>query len=281
VEHPIERWASWCKRHVLSGLGLGQMALLRTSYELALELLTLGRGVPRCINNDQIIRVSPRHRYIDENYEAEVFQYVRERIRPGQTVFDVGAYVGIYSIILSRWLGSTGKVFAFEPAPHTLKLLHRHLRLNGVRDRVLITPAAVGEEVGFATLCVQGDHIQNTLSPLASGLGGHYEEVMVPVVTLDQFCTEHGVRPDWIKIDTEGWELRVLRGARGLLSEPNPPTFLVEMHPYAWEGAGHDRRAVEAFCAELKLRARGLTGQQDPLSSYGTVVLEPMETMNA
>ena len=93
------------------------------------------------------------------------------------------------------------------------------------------------------------------------------------VVSLDAFCAERSIRPAWIKVDTEGWELPVLRGAEKLFSADKTIRFLVEMHPYAWQSAGYDAALFRGFCAEHSLRVEPLSNQSDAFADYGQVLI--------
>jgi len=79
------------------------------------SILTFGRGVPRLINGEELIRVSVHYRYVDEVYEPEVFNLLKRETKRDDIIFDVGAYVGIYSIILSRYLGKRARYMPSSP----------------------------------------------------------------------------------------------------------------------------------------------------------------------
>ena len=273
MTHLIEKGASWLKREFLGAASARQLSRIRKLYELGLTAVTLGRGVPRLINGQDRVRISAHHRYVDEIYEPEVFALLKRELSGNGIFFDVGAYIGLYSIILSQQLTENGKVYAFEPAPESRKLLERHLKLNGANGKVEVVAAAVGERCGRVDLFTKDDHIQNSLA--RAGLGDVAENCLIKVdmISLDAFCVERNLSPTWVKIDTEGWELKVLEGAVGIMSQ-NPGTrFVVEMHPYAWESAGYDATAFRKFCAQHHLRMKPLTGQKDMYGEYGQVLV--------
>ena len=269
----LERTGTWFKSHCLGSMGDRQMKWMRRVYERMLSILTFGRGVPRLINGEDLIRVSVHHRYVDEVYEPEVFQLLKQKINKDDIIFDVGAYIGVYSIILSRFLGRNGKVYAFEPAPGAVDLLNEHLDLNDVRGKVEVLPYGVGAECGRGRLFAKREHIQNSFSSTEIGEKGDTETVEVSVVSLDAFCQERSIRPAWVKVDTEGWELPVLRGAVNLFSKNKDMRFIVEMHPYAWATAGYDAETFRRFCSEHSLRLEPLSKQGDVFAEYGQVLI--------
>jgi len=139
-------------------------------------------------------------------------------VRPGHTVFDVGANVGYYTLLAARRVGPTGRVVAFEPLPANLQYLQRHLALNDC-ETVRLIPAAVADAPGDAMFAPRRSSSEGALSSVGT--------VRVAVVTLDQIVAEDPtLRPDLIKIDVEGAEALVLQGATRLLSSARPQLLL-------------------------------------------------------
>lgn len=266
--HPLERLVTFLRNTIVPP-ALGRA--LQVPYVAILEGLTRGKGVPRRINGEPPIFISPKYRWVPETYEPTVCAWVKERLKPGDVIFDVGAQLGVYALLGARWVAPGGRVFAFEPGPETVSALRRHVKLNDAEKIVEVVPAACGASPGTATMFTVGTHDHNTLSPAALGLKDP-QAVEVQVVTLDAFSKERGIRPHLVKIDTEGWELHILRGAVDLV-EQEDIFFVVEMHPYAWEGAGYDRADMERFLQEHRVAAVPLTGQTDPLAEYGDTFL--------
>ena len=269
----LERTGTWVKNHWLAGIDEDRMRWLRRGYEGMLSMVNLGRGVPRTINGRESIRVSPRHRYVDETYEPEVFELLMREMSPDDVVFDIGAYIGIYAIILSRHLGENGRVHAFEPAPESAKLLLEHLELNDACHKVSVWQCGVSSQCGRARLFASSAHIQNSFSADAFDDQSPTAAVEVPVVSIDAFCARESVRPTWVKVDTEGWEMHVLEGAENLISTEAHVRFIVEMHPYAWGSAGYDARSFRSYCRDRRLHVEPLTGQSDPFEEYGQVLM--------
>jgi len=240
---------------------------LQRSYTRILRWLTLGRGLPRSINQEPLLRIDPEFRFVSNFHEPAVCDWIKQRLRPGDVVFDVGAHLGVYSMLATRWVSPGGAIHAFEPNPETVQALQRHLQLNQMQKVVQVVPAAVGARGGRSSMLVLGVNDQNTLCPRSDQLPGA-QTVEVAVVALDDYCREQGMTPRLVKIDTEGWELHALRGAENLLAD-RKVDFVVEMHPYAWTNAGYTRSDFEVFLTQHQLRLEPLTGQKDVLAEYG------------
>jgi FkbM family methyltransferase len=156
-------------------------------------------------------------RILNGTYEREQTRLFAEWIRPGDTVLDVGAHVGYYSLLASVLAGDGGTVWAFEPDPRNFSFLELHARING-RSNIRAERAAVSDANGTARF------------GLGSGSGtGHLAEdgaLAVRTIRLDDFCRSHDIRPAAVKIDVEGAEVAVLAGARELLASARPVIFL-------------------------------------------------------
>jgi FkbM family methyltransferase len=142
-------------------------------------------------------------------------------VKPGMTVLDIGAHAGLYTLIASTLVGDAGRVVSFEPSPRERGRLLKHLGLNRRRN-VTVEPVALGDTDGEATLyVVQGSETGcNSLRP---GDVGDAQPVRVPLRRLDDYLASGEIRRvDVIKMDVEGAELSVLRGAETLLRTQGP-----------------------------------------------------------
>jgi FkbM family methyltransferase len=157
-------------------------------------------------------------------------------IRPGMVVIDVGANLGIYSLLLSRLVGSSGSVIAFEPEPDMFEALACNCKRNGAENIVLVNQA-LGSMPGTALLSRSLLHGgDNRLAP--GHKTGFRKLVPVQVVTLDEVI---GQRPvDFIKIDVQGWEGEVFRGMEGVLANNPNLQIYFEFWPRGLTNAGCD-----------------------------------------
>jgi len=150
-------------------------------------------------------------------YEQKKQQILMDEVESGSVFYDVGANVGIYSLLSSLLVGN-GKVYAFEPVPRNLAYLRRHLKLNHARN-VEILPFAISGKIGPAQFETE-----------ASGLMGYLAgegNLSVETATLDSLVENGRIAPpDFLKMDIEGAELSALHGARFLFQRYRPVLFL-------------------------------------------------------
>lgn len=142
-----------------------------------------------------------------------------ERTIPqGSVVYDIGANVGIYTILSAVICGESGKVFAFEPDPYNIKYLEEHTKLNKL-DNVSVVRCAVSNISGQTFFQDNGDHCT-----------GHIVKegpLKVETVSLDDFVLlNKNAPPEYLKIDVEGAEDLVLEGANKILNQYKPEIFL-------------------------------------------------------
>ena len=156
-------------------------------------------------------------RILGGTYEREQTRLFERLVRPGDTVLDVGAHVGYYTLLASVLVGDSGRVHAFEPNPRNAEFLRRHLLANRRRN-VRVEQLAVSDRAGAARF------------DFGTGSGtGHLADggaLEVHTVRLDDYCAERGLAPSAIKIDVEGAETFVLDGARETLRRHRPVIFL-------------------------------------------------------
>lgn len=160
-------------------------------------------------------------------FEPFTVKALRAAVRPGDTVFDVGANIGFFSTLLSRLVGPDGKVLAFEPEPENLALLRANLAANGCRN-VTVEPCAVGAWPGTATFSLDEatgstGHLgsEATAGEMAVGTG-KVRLIETRVETIDGLADRLGAVPDVIKMDIEGGEVRALAGATETLAKSRP-----------------------------------------------------------
>ena len=173
--------------------------------------------------------------------------WLTEQLKPGQVFFDVGAHHGWVSMWTLPLVGKEGKVYSFEPSPANLSILKWH-RTRNKFSQWAIVPKAVSdvdsEEEFF--LVDSGDSPMNSLTtggPETPFMDGRdIRKISMQTITLDTFCSENSLRPDLVKIDVEGAELLVLRGASKLLGESRP-TLILAVHPY-WLPAGQSSQQI-------------------------------------
>jgi FkbM family methyltransferase len=205
----------------------GMWDLLRRPYARALTLLSGQTGLPLQIGGD-IIRLNPMFANLNwETVEVEAYRAFRTAVKPGDTVYDVGAHFGTYTIISIHQGGPETRVIAYEPCELTRQYLTQHLKWNRVAGQVLVRGVCCGATRGKASFYFRPG-VPEGINGLVRNEG--LSEVPVEVTTLDAEVDELGLRPAIIKIDVEGAELDVLRGAELTLRNCRPRLF-ISLHP--------------------------------------------------
>lgn len=156
-------------------------------------------------------------RVLGGTYEPEQTAAFERWISPGDTLLDVGAHVGYYTLLSSLLVGPGGAVHAFEPDPRNFRFLGKHVAANGLGN-VQVVEAAVSDRAGTARF------------EFGSGSGtGHIADaggIEVRTTRVDDFVAERGISPSAFKVDVEGAEVRVLEGAAGTIRRCLPVIFL-------------------------------------------------------
>lgn len=150
-------------------------------------------------------------------------RFVRDRmVRPGDRVIECGSHHGYTTLMLSKWVGERGRVYASEPVPSNIAVLQRNLDLNAIKN-VKIVLAAMGPQAGKISFFDDTN---------GSVLGGRNlkHAIEVEMMTIDGFCEAEGFSPDLIKMDVEGFELDILAGAKRVLRQR--PALQIEVHPH-------------------------------------------------
>jgi len=198
--------------------------------------------------------------FITTHYEPHVVQYLLRTIKDGWVAFDIGAFIGFYSILLGKLCGK-GRVIAFEP----IESLQNQILLSAKANKLAnihVEPVAVGERSGMRKLWVHegANGYFGTSSSLVRS-GGKRERI-VKVVSIDEYiCVNQLSHVDFIKIDVEGAELDVLIGAKETLKQIGP-IVLVEFN------TAEDQEQGEKFLSSI-----GYVCKEIGHSSYGVHII--------
>jgi FkbM family methyltransferase len=228
--HLLEKYSIRLRHTYLGERANWLWRIIRPVYNLVLRA-SATTGLERIINGTDSFRIAPEFRQITEVYEPDVWARVMSAVTPGSVVVDVGAYVGLYTIALAQRTRPSGRVYSFEPDPQNCAVLRKHIELNNVSERVEVHQLAVGDKDGFVPFTTGRD------SQSVVGANSSTPET-VRMATLDTILPSG--RIDVLKVDVEGFEENVLKGAAVLLSdnERKPRIIFIEVHPYNWHLCG-------------------------------------------
>lgn len=217
------------------------MKALKAFIYRLLDATTSHAGIKRMICGESLRFPVRWSRYYESDYEPETFRFFRKNLKPGDTVLDIGAHIGLFSVVTSRLVGETGKVYAFEPTPFTRGVLSEVVKLNGCDHNVEIRPEAVSDKKGTAHFFDTGTEVSNANSLVETDRSK--EKIEVPMISVDQFASEMGLTVNCLKIDVEGAELDLLKGARKVLTEQRPVARL-GLHPDFMAANGHSLEMI-------------------------------------
>ena len=174
------------------------------------------------------------------NFEKKEQYFVRAILKPGDVFVDVGANIGLYTVIGARAVGARGHVYSFEPTSKTFNRLVANVKLNQFTN-VTYSKVALSDNRSKAELHVSLERWDawNTLGKPTGTDGSGFGIEEVNMIPWDVFASEHGIsKVNFMKIDVEGWECKVLKGASKMLIQADAPTLLVEFNDEALLAAG-------------------------------------------
>lgn len=205
----------------------------------------------KIIVNTRDISIAP-HILIDGYWEKWITDVFLSLIKPGMNVLDIGANVGFYSLLAAEKIGSQGSLICFEANPEMSDIVFQNLQINGFGSRSKVVDKAVYSENSSLTFNIFEKFLSS--SSLWTDLGDidsrrdSIKELTVEGVTLDHFFSA-GTRIDFIKIDAEGAEPFILKGAKRVLEDNPNVIILMEFAPlFITKAYG----SVEILYGELK-----------------------------
>jgi FkbM family methyltransferase len=182
-------------------------------------------------------------------WEATETHWFIRALRPGDTVVDVGANIGYYTLVGARIVGETGRVYAFEPDPLAFEILERNVRLNRL-ENVVLEQKAVSNAPGTLRLFLaelnKGDH------RIYQPEGEQRPYVEVDAVALDEYLGDRAV--DFIKVDTQGAEALILEGMERLVRNSESLVLALEYSPRHLIGLGSSPEQMLDRIESLDLR---------------------------
>jgi FkbM family methyltransferase len=176
-------------------------------------------------NKDDFVVMTIREDHIIEHFTP----------RQGDVVVDIGAHIGRYTIISSKRVGAKGKVVAIEANPDNYEMLNSNIQLNQLTNIIPLNYAVYSKETKIK-LYRPGEESGNTIYNTTMVLDRakvNEKFVEVNADTLDNLLQENGIEQqqvNWIKIDVEGAEFEVLKGATTILSKSKDIALLIEVH---------------------------------------------------
>jgi len=163
-------------------------------------------------------------------FEKDEFDFINKYVKKDSVVYDIGANIGLHSLFLANHVGGEGVCYSFEPIKDTFESLNENVLLNGITNIHTFNLALSDREETLQMYkSVNGYDAWNSLGGLQKGENNKYDLENVKCIPLDTFLkNDSGIKkPDFIKMDTEGWELHVLKGCSDLLKN-NSLVLMIE-----------------------------------------------------
>lgn len=193
-------------------------------------------------------------------FDEDDVAFFRACIQPGDTVFDVGANVGLISIPLGCHLASlgSGQLISFEPIKANYERLMANIKLNGLENIARVYNVALGDHEGTLEISMETRHGSQTGNAIASdivGDGKNFIRNSCTLTRLDTLAAQQGIaKVDFMKVDIEGAEMLFLNGGAGFIAA-HRPTIYGEFNSGLMPKFGHSFLDVYAFFKERRYRA--------------------------
>lgn len=207
----------------------GHTALTKTIYGHKVYVDTRDRSVAA-------------HLLMDGFWEPWITDVFMRQLRPRATVVEVGANFGFYTLLAASIVGPHGRVVAFEANTDTYRLLEASVEVNGFTDRCQLVPKAVSDKPGSLTFYKAIEHLAGSGvgNPAAHSPAETVSSELVEAVSLDAFLADDPRPVDFLKIDAEGSEPAIFRGAQQLLRRSPRLEGIIEFSPSLIADAGDD-----------------------------------------
>lgn len=194
-----------------------------------LDIVTFGKGITVKMNGFSFKMPSRWFRYYQDGYEKETFSFIKNTIKEGQTVLDIGAHIGLYANPFSNLVGNKGKVFCFEPTNSTFKVLEQTIQLNQLNN-VLPIHAAISDKKEILTFHLTSIDGEGSNANSIVQQDENPNSIKVQAYSIDTFRAEKDLKIDFLKIDVEGVEALALIGAKETFKKDKPSGVLA-LHP--------------------------------------------------
>ncbi len=193
---------------------------------------------------------------IFHDYERDIVRLIEKYIDPEKDVIDVGANIGLHSVLFSQLINPGRKVLAIEPTPNALKYLQTNIKRNKCDEKLIVFKGiAADSERQYELKTIEGKEEYSSLGnmnhPNINGI--EKKSIKVEGNTIDNLVDTYQLNPGFIKIDTEGAEFKVLSGAREILKE-NRPVILSELSENLLHEQGSSCEEVYKLLKEFNYR---------------------------
>ena len=221
--------------------------LLNSSLVRSKLIISIGRIIQSFSKSD-FVEIEGRKIFTQNNdglalsifkiYEPNQTEVVKKYVHEGDTVIDIGAHVGYYTLLMAQLVGENGKVYSFEPDPVNFQLLKKSVEINGFENVVLIQKAVSNITDKVKLFLGNDDSAINRIYD--AKLGDTKESIDVESVTIDEYFKENDELVNFIKIDSEGSEVKIINGMKQFLSRNQELVMMTEFFPFLIKKSGDE-----------------------------------------
>jgi FkbM family methyltransferase len=230
---------------------------LTPAYENFLKVI-YPYGLKRVINKTDVIYLPHTMRHFVDKYEPHCWGKIMGCVKPGDTIADVGSFLGFYAFAFAKRAGKTGKVVAFEPDCENASMLKEMTKFYKINSKFVIAQSAVGDKKGMLQF-----NLRHSSESGAACLDSQKtnQAVEVECTTLDEFFADEKL--DFIKIDVEGYEGKVIEGAANILKRKTgfPRAIFIEIHSFLWKDYSHEDKTIVSILKDCGYQIQNTDGK--------------------
>ena len=171
------------------------------------------------------------------NKHNNFFDLYVKKAKKIKCFLDVGSHIGIVTLPIAKVMRETGKVYSFEPSRKNLFFLRFHLKINNIKNVKVIDKVVSSKKNSNSSFYESEDTTgMNSIIPLEEKKITHHTKL--ESISLDYFCLQNEIIPDFIKVDIEGSEIELLKGSIKIMKKYKP-IFFLSYHPYHIKKLGY------------------------------------------
>ena len=230
----------------------------------------------------EFVEIDGNKIYLDESdslflsssihHEKTIVDLVKNEIKQGDVVIDIGAHIGYYTVLFAKLVGPNGKVFAFEASPTNFEILEKNVKVNGYKN-VTLNNKAVSDKDGKLTLYISGlTSTGNFLFKPENFVNSSKikDTVEIDSVTLDEYFRDFEGEINFLKMDISGAEPRVIKGMSSILSKNNSLKIQQEWWPNAIRTHGFEPDSHLKLLTQMGYKIYEIDGANNKLNLVTT-----------
>jgi FkbM family methyltransferase len=226
----------------------------------------------------EFVEIEGNKIYLDENdslflssgilHEKTIVNLVKNEIKKGDVVIDIGAHIGYYTVLFAKLVGPKGRVFAFEASPTNFEILKKNVNVNGYQN-VTLNNKAVSDKDGKLTLYITGrTSTENFLFKPENFIRSSKikDTIEIDSITLDEYFRDFKGQINFLKMDISGAEPRVIKGMGSILSKNDSLKIQQEWWPNAIRTHGIEPESHLKLLTQMGYKIYEIDGANNKLN---------------